>query len=390
VPNNANDAITQYQSGYFNLEVDIIAIGNGEGSIWEDFEPPQPDDQGKNKFRDGRDTSDMVEDVPRSDIESKERRKDTPSKGINWLNDPRMLPGTLQNSRIMEFLYSKDESQFSSLMKVTGRFLQFVSEKRQPILEIPIIKTPFRPVIFIAHGHGSLILELAFMLSYRHQHPPAPSQIPESAATGASPRARPLSAQEGTPGTSVTRESATVDQASKVQHENEPPSGVKPTFARALNEPTTSVSGAVDAEGNNRAPPSLNPFLDMENVAGVILLGTPREVPQVDGQEASGTKSKLDQLLDICLDSKTFNPKAEKMEGNYHACFQEIVDSVGLAVRCYWGSDKYKPEAGRPFKVRFHIDIAASVSCCPKYRIGIVTKIAQALCSFWYHSKVSR
>jgi hypothetical protein len=65
VPNNANDAVNQYQSGYFNLEVDIIAIGNGEGSIWEDFEPPQPDDQGKNKFRDGRDTSDMVEDVQR-------------------------------------------------------------------------------------------------------------------------------------------------------------------------------------------------------------------------------------------------------------------------------------------------------------------------------------
>jgi hypothetical protein len=354
VPINANDSITQSQPGYLNLEVDIIAIGNGEGSICQDFEPPQPDDQRRNKFRDGRETPDMVEDVQQSDIEAKERRKDTPSNGINWLNDPRMLPGALQNSRIIEFPYSKEESQFSNLMKVTGRFLQFVGEKRRPVLEIPIITTPFRPVIFIAHGHGSLILELAFMLSYRHQHPPAPSQIPESAATGASSRARPLSAQGGQPGTSVNRESATADQVPSVQHENEPPSsGVKPTLAPALNVPTTSAPGAVDAEGNNQAPPPLAPSLDMENVAGVILLGTPSEVPRVDGQEVLKTKSKLEQLLDICLDSKTLHLKTDKMEGNYHACFQEIVDSVGLAVRCYWGSDRYKPEAGHPFQVRF-------------------------------------
>jgi hypothetical protein len=90
--------------------------------------------------------------------EAGDKSKDSspPTKGINWLSDDNMLPSIVPGSRIMEFYYSKDYSTVPKLDNLAGRFLRAFSVARDQLSEDT-------PVIFLAYGHGALVLEFAIM-----------------------------------------------------------------------------------------------------------------------------------------------------------------------------------------------------------------------------------
>lgn len=169
--------------------VDIIAIGNGDGAIWEEIDDSKlsRDDDGRPRDRSGLEQYYYIDRI----LGEGERRpaagtqkEATDKRGINWLTDRKMLPSILSTSepRIMEFLYSKNGFP---LKKLADLFLQSILTEYKE----------WQPVVFIAYGHGGLVLELAIMLWYdrRSKHLAALAlsaslaQPPSTPATATSP-----------------------------------------------------------------------------------------------------------------------------------------------------------------------------------------------------------
>jgi hypothetical protein len=102
----------------------------------------------------------------------------------------------------------------------------------------------------------------------------------------------------------------------------------------------------------------LLPNIDV--MAGIVLLGTPGNTPLVSLEwplkwpkgQRDKDKPPTELLLGACLNIRTFTDLNAYVDNPvYHACFENIVNEIGIPTQCYWGSSEVFPEAGRPFKV---------------------------------------
>lgn len=383
-----------------------MAIGNGGSSIWEgqtvistlhDGEKPEDGDEW--------DYGEIVDEEHLAADGPKVKERPLPP-AINWLKDQRMLPCIVPNSRIMEFHYSKQDSQISQLWSLTKRFLQCLVEKRGVI---PFKSTPVRPVIFVAYGHGCLILELAVIMSYTYRKPPSGLPLPQATqsikddtlpATISSSAKQPLPPQ-----ISVLSPSAAGNEESKSAFSIEASKSQASNFAFSLGPDATDTKASrysgqqsVDererqlsgtsipikrpdskgsafnrgAEDGSSKPTllSVSP-LNLEALAGIILLGVPLEAPEVTehgtDQQTSDSKrtleyrlrAYLDDLQDGAIKGTTGNMKLEtddslieyKKSVPFHHFFKEVINSTGIATTFYRGRRDYEAEAGQFFEV---------------------------------------
>ena len=320
-----------------------------------------------------------------------------------------MLRSIIPNSRMMEFRYPKKDGSPYNLRKLADAFLQCFSRKRGPP-DIPVDSSPSRPIIFIAYGHGGLILELAIMVWYNQQlaptlvtspqakEPPKSSVLPPKGAMPSGPTAetppptvsvtspdarkeqRAIPLNQGQPSTSTseaTKEQSlegattpTVDAASPKETNLLQPSqlGEKPrrssVTSRKERGSTESTQVQVSASEMSKSKPTSSPLPALSDVAGIVLLGSPLKIPLISLEEAgvsktdekpdkkSEDKPTLEKLLEACLRNATFKDTTEDQASTiYHTCFESIVNKFGIATQYYRGSDQYDAERGEPFKV---------------------------------------
>jgi len=92
------------------------------------------------------------------------------SKEVNWLKDPHMLPEAYPKARIMTFGYSatpasSEESLDDALLRIAEQLLQRLDKARGPPNE-----ASGRPVIFIGHRFGGIVIEKALVLARSMKH----------------------------------------------------------------------------------------------------------------------------------------------------------------------------------------------------------------------------
>lgn len=234
----------------------------------------------------------------------------------NWLQNTRMLPSIVPRSRIFEFCYSEKAACIQNLKNLTQCFLRLLSEIK-----------PARPKIFIAYGRGVLVLELAVMISYSK---PAASSLKPPATVQETPQNGGSSPAEASKSTKDSSQTAASTLAGK-----------GPVKETKLEIPRTKL-------------------LDFTLVAGILLLGSPREVPvtSVFKIKDLGDPKKVEtqKLVEICVKTEFEKTKDGEASGStiYHSCFERIVNEVGIATQCYQGfpgKDLPDPEAGINFRV---------------------------------------
>jgi hypothetical protein len=427
--------ITHYELKHATPDVDIIAIGNGGRHIWDENYTSH-DDEEDGKVRDenakgqyGWDEvlqslqwaqkegmKPAVEGQIKQEV-GKPKEKPTP-RAVKWLEDPRMLPRIVPSSRIMEFCYSQQHASIQYLRYLTERFLGCCSE-RSRVSKISGDSKPVRPVIFIAYGHGGLVLELAIMISYSTQldtsslnspqvvERPRSSGLPSNEASASSPTT------ETSPSNVFVTPPYVIKAQAEVAQDEGQSSGFTTEKPKArLLLPTTERGDAANSNrgrlsfraagkdrrsslvpGNERGPKESahdkvddaeasrpKPSLNLTLIAGILLLGSPLEVPMLFSSKGTniwkledlvGEKSEqeptLETLLDVCMTTKAFE-KTIKTEyaGRtrstiYHVCFERIVNTVGLTTQWYRGSPQFPMEAGNHFKVCWPVSIFISV-----------------------------
>ncbi|XXG99884.1 NAD-dependent isocitrate dehydrogenase [Hypoxylon texense] len=84
---------------------------------------------------------------------------------VNWLSDPTMLPNALPKARIMTFSYESywfgENAIRQSLAGVATKLLRAFSEEREDCLH--------RPIIFIGHCFGGLVIQEAYITATLHK-----------------------------------------------------------------------------------------------------------------------------------------------------------------------------------------------------------------------------
>jgi hypothetical protein len=76
--------------------------------------------------------------------------------GQNWLNNPQMLKSAMPTARTMEFAYTQEGSKPQNFPKAAADLLEVLSTHRT--------SCPKRPILFIAHRAGGVILQKALVL----------------------------------------------------------------------------------------------------------------------------------------------------------------------------------------------------------------------------------
>lgn len=266
----------------------------------------------------------------------------------------------------MEFRYPKNYASPGHLRSLAETFLRCL---------VKVVEEG-RPVILIAYGYGSLLVELATMLWYNQQLQGSEPLIaiapgpPEATTTGGVPanyppqtsgdKANTLEAHSKDPlrqnkPITVTESGPKADVVDSKGNKSLPKlrtgdngTGGKP----AVSDPEGAVSGlgAISAGRLSFVLPNI------DVLAGIVLLGTPSNTPMVSLELPNGQKNKdelpTELLLKGCLNMHTFTDAPAYDENSvYHACFKSIVNEIGIPTQFYWGSSKVSPEAGRPFKV---------------------------------------
>jgi hypothetical protein len=265
--------------GPVTFEVDIIAIGNGGQEIWR-----EPDislrDTKKEKDEDDWELRKrrIVFGKGPPEAGGKSNDRSPPTEGINWLSDDNMLPSILPGSHILEFSYSEYYSKVSTLDNLADWFLRHFSIARGHLSEDI-------PVIFIAYGHGALVLEFAIMRWYNQQLSPAPTspQLTERLPIQSSP----------------------------------------------IPLPDLNVVAGIVLLGSTRKIPLVS-------------------LTKKDATEPN-TKPMLERILEACLthlllEDETGDPRSTI----YYSCFRMVVENKGIATQWYLGNEKYDAEAGRP------------------------------------------
>ncbi|KAF8535854.1 hypothetical protein BDD12DRAFT_692879, partial [Trichophaea hybrida] len=90
-----------------------------------------------------------------------EDHNETWTKEVNWLKDSDMLPAAHPEARIMTFGYprtleSRDVSPADGLILIAKALLRQLSKKRSPLS-----CNSRRPIIFIGHSFGGIVIENA-------------------------------------------------------------------------------------------------------------------------------------------------------------------------------------------------------------------------------------
>ena len=219
--------------------VDIIAIGNGDGEIWEetdDTKTPREDD-GRARDRAGMEPHSLRQLLEEGEWWPKggKPKEETAVKGINWLSDPRMLP-SIQVRAIMEFRYSKKGASLRSLAK---SLLQSVLKEYKD----------GQPIIFVAYGHGGLVLELTVMIWYDHYN----RQPTALALSG------PLIKPSSTASTAASPPKITVTTARQISADTVGASDTQPATQLDQDQPQTSLEAkpqvaAVDSSQGSKLP----------------------------------------------------------------------------------------------------------------------------------------
>ncbi len=307
-----------------------------------------------------------------------------------------MLPGAVPNSRIMEFYYPQQHASIQNLRNLSERFLRCYSERSGASEE------PTRPVIFIAYGHGGLVLELAVMISYSRQRatssltsstpvvePPKGHGSPSTEANALSPSTKSSSSV-----VSMTPPNIIKDQAQS-PHDQLQSSGsmklaVVPEVAQITNSSRRKSSSQGDKKANklsivphggrwqkdsahtkvddsDNTKPNTKPnlTLNLGVVAGILLLGSPGKVPvPASLEEADISKLEdladknskeeltLEKLLGACVETVVFTETRVKYPRRtiHHSCFERIVSIVGVNTYWYRGRDEFPLENGQYFK----------------------------------------
>jgi hypothetical protein len=264
------------------VEVDVIVIGNGEREIWKEVDTTSNDTNRETDedYWEWRKKRTVFGNGP---PEAGDKSKDTSplAEGINWLSDDNMLPSILPCSRILEFYYSKDYSKTTKLDRLADLFLcQFSFARGRLSADIP--------VIFIAYGHGAIVLEFAIMRWYNQQFPFTPT----------SPQ---------------TTERALIQ-------------------SNSIPLPDLNVVAGIILLGSTRKTPLVS-------------------LTKKDPAEPN-TKPKLEGLLEACLTHLPFKDETGDPKATiYHSCFRTIVENKGIATQWYLvklGNNQYDAEAGKP------------------------------------------
>ena len=81
---------------------------------------------------------------------------------MNWLTDPEMLPSSFPHARVMSFNYGwkKQWSTFRIRENAAYELLNALAEDREDILRFPP-----RPIIFIGHSFGGVVIQTALVLA---------------------------------------------------------------------------------------------------------------------------------------------------------------------------------------------------------------------------------
>lgn len=81
------------------------------------------------------------------------------SPGVNWLADLTMLPSSMRQARIMEFCYPPLAKSLNAgeITQTANKFLECLSKQREN-------QDQDRPIIFVAHAYGGLVLEKALVI----------------------------------------------------------------------------------------------------------------------------------------------------------------------------------------------------------------------------------
>ncbi|KAH8589025.1 hypothetical protein B0O99DRAFT_726237, partial [Bisporella sp. PMI_857] len=86
-------------------------------------------------------------------------------KKVNWLNEPTMLPAALPKARIMTFGYVSywfgDDAVRQSVNGIAGKMLQALCHERA--------ECGFRPIVFIGHCMGGLVIQQAYKIATLHK-----------------------------------------------------------------------------------------------------------------------------------------------------------------------------------------------------------------------------
>jgi hypothetical protein len=274
------DLVIHYDPKDVEPDVDIIAIGNGGKDVWQETDEALGEDDESESDQDEWGKKRIIDRRRKG----KETEKNPALKDINWLADPGMFPAAIPNARIMEYRYSR--SYWLSLRDLAENFLECFS-KRHEQQDIGGEPASVRPVIFIAYGHGGLILELAVMIWYDGRYEVRPPLPGMGAIAGivllGSPRAAPqVSSREGKgKGKNVMEWLAEPDKSDR------PDIPDKPTIETRL--------GNILAE---------------------------RDFRYIAADPASTI---------------------------YHTCFEDIINSIGVPTQYYQGNIRYRAEAGTPF-----------------------------------------
>jgi hypothetical protein len=270
------------------IEVDIVAVGNSNTDDWykksDDNTKKLTDDNSSPRLKpDGR---------PGSEDGKSDTASNRPSQsGINWLADSKMLPASMRQARIMEFHYPPKGDEPKQIEGTAKSFLERLREQ--------IHAYPTRPVIFVAHEKGGLILEKALVLDSEAASP----QLIRSRYDNATDPKQAPSLHEGTP------------------HSPSNPN-LQPPVADGNNSPQTD-----EAPPNNDldAIPEPSGLNLLSRVAGAVFLETSLENP--DGDE------------------------------RFHLKFARVVVEWDIPVRWYRSKKQAKSERSA-FKVIFNCPIA--------------------------------
>ncbi|KAH8588879.1 hypothetical protein B0O99DRAFT_746454 [Bisporella sp. PMI_857] len=379
------------------LDVDIIAIGNGERDIWDEIDTAWRDDDERMRERDEWDEKKPItKKEPQQDGELSKNRSSP--KAVNWMTDRRMLRSIIPNSRMMEFRYSKKEASLENLRNLTERFLRCFSERCGPP-DIPVDSKLVRPIIFIAYGHGGLVLELAVMIWYSQRlsitmstltqaNKPPKTSMPFPANVSALPPdtikiqpAVPLGQGHPSGSNAETSKSQPQDVETKPIAEADPANPKRNGLLQALpadgKARTLSISSPEERGSKelvhdkalgvetNKLKTASNPLPDMSVVSGIVLLGSTREIPKISLKEVeprTEEKPTLEKQLDACLRKYPFKETTKNRNHTiYHTCFERIINQTGIATQYYRGSDQYDAEAGIAFELE---PASQSVSLC--------------------------
>jgi len=99
----------------------------------------------------------------------KKARRKRRNRKFNWLNDPELLPNSFPRARIMSFNYGwkQRSTTFQIRHDAAYRLLNALAKDLEGTLRFPP-----RPIVFIGHGFGGVVIQTALVLAEQEKFVP--------------------------------------------------------------------------------------------------------------------------------------------------------------------------------------------------------------------------